>query len=397
MSLKRVNLLPSPLNCLHNSFDYTDTVFFFCYSSFPSFPLQHSTENAVHLPKQMRCSRCHVTLHYCPCCGAAAFTAERASSSKSKGHSRAGPTHPLPSTSAGALTAGEAEEAWTRTLPPRPVSAYEVFKAEQQARLSAPASSCNAMSANTADASSAATITAGKMCLSVVDAPLAGSQQEQQRATAVAWLRLDAVSKQRYEEAAQKWASELANSESWGAGESCTASAVSPQKEPTTVHVLTEDLDEKPADSIGVAAAAASTRATSLPPLPPPPSTKRTPTKPPASTGKAPPTKATRAAAPTSFSLFRASIKKRRWTVAHAAAVWQKMSAEEKSRYDAAAAAYRTEGLLPAGAAAAPEDNSPVPVRQAVLPAPPPSVLLGQAETVQVDVEERTAASGGDS
>jgi hypothetical protein len=237
------------------------------------------------------------------------------------------------------------EKWWKQRLPTRPVSAYEVYKAQQQETRQTAGAAWDVLSADVSDAKDTAfshgeptrtsTCAAGE---SAVLTPPPQPQQELdgQRTLAVAWLQLSPQAKQRYEAVAQWWFRELQH-------RSCAESTATTSATPTA-NTATEEAAVFPqeggtTDALSVAPAAGVEAPT------PPPLTTTSVTK--RSRRPAMSTKNTRGPAKTSFHLFRAETKGRGWSMAEAAAVWQRMSVAEKARYDAAAARYRTATLLP--------------------------------------------------
>ncbi|KPA78343.1 hypothetical protein ABB37_06472 [Leptomonas pyrrhocoris] len=288
---------------------------------------------------RLRCRRCHATLYFCPCCGAALNAAREVTA---KGHHR--PLTPLTAATVQSEAGNAVKSAWMQHLPARPVSAYEVYEAEQ---LDALRGSSGALASPAAD-SGGPKMQYDAECASphthtTVDAfksvdPTSASTQEgqkHQRIIAVAWLRLSPPEKQHYEEVAQWWAGELQEKA---------------RNEPHTSPPVHAGLSATERNGVAdvPAAAAVSADATTAS------SACQGGCKPIAR--KVPSKKSTRASGAasratcrtlTSFNLFRLEMKARRWSVAEAAAVWQQMSPQEKGRYDAAAASCRTEGLRP--------------------------------------------------
>lgn len=264
-----------------------------------------------------------------------------------------------------------------RRLPPRSVSAYEVFVAEQleeksggQMIESAGAGehlhSCRASIVSVrSDASAAAN---GEGTAHVQDAAsTASDRHQQQRAAAVAWLRLTTQEKQRYEDVAQKWSATQRQTLqedacNMGADRAAATAVVAASTSCSQVNDVTPSAEaQATAAAAGTLKPSSSFLTASLsqqaslvlpsPPPPPPPPFSPAVSSSTAKSAKRASQKATSAKAfgrrLTSFDLFRSTLRGKKWTVAKATACWEGMSAEEKACYDAAAAAFRTEGFLP--------------------------------------------------
>ncbi|KPI84608.1 hypothetical protein ABL78_6340 [Leptomonas seymouri] len=289
-----------------------------------------------------RCRRCHTTFQFCPCCGAALLAAGEISA---KGNHRS--LTPVASASAQEDDGGSMNDTWMQRLPDRPVSAYDAYQAEQLDALcrgdatTRPATeNAGQQNISQAECASSQKQLALRTCNafdSFAEDPQ--EQQKHQRAVAVAWLQLPLQEKQHYEAVAQRWACYL------------RSKACSEQQSPAPP--LTEILAAKrSAVPVTKSEANAPVEAAATTDME---TASKTIQDIHHATRKAPPKRSSGTAlisskatnrGLTSFNLFRAEIKGRGWKVSEAAAVWQRMSATEKGRYDVAAARNRTEGFL---------------------------------------------------
>lgn len=243
-------------------------------------------------------------------------------------------------------------------MPARMVSAYEVYQAEQLDALHTRSCAeergaaedddsgvvCRGSNNNDGILTSQTSTNASDAFSS--DEVAVAKDVVHQRAVAVAWLRLTPSEKQRYEDAAQRWSREMASEKTQEDKQERLTPACAQAKSVNSTEKFAVPLLSVAAD---VPAEAAPTSSTAPPALSTalsaPQSTSQTATK------KKSGVSSTSARGPgrmvTSFSLFRAEMKGNKWSIAKAAAVWQCMAPEEKHRYDAAAASYRTAGFRP--------------------------------------------------